>query len=100
MPTVVKKVGSFFILGTYVTSIAIAVTIFGGTILKGAYDDNKDLIVIKEDTANIQTQMGELFKFHYDTQLQVKEHEVIINGCKEDIKECQKNVLDLNRRAQ
>ena len=99
MPDKVKKAGSFFILSTYVTSLAIAVTLFGGGILKASYDDSKEIAAIQESSANIQTQMGELFKFHYDTQLKVKEHEVIIINCKEDIKDCQEHILDLNRRA-
>jgi len=97
MPDKVKKAGSFFILSTYVTSLAIAVTLFGGGILKNSYDDNKEISSIKDSSENIQSQMGELFKFHYDTQLKVKEHDVVIKNCKSDIRDCQQHIIDLHR---
>ncbi len=86
MPDKVKKAGSFFILSTYITSLAIAVSIFAGSVLKGAYDSSNEIDAIHKTTENIQEQMGELFQYHYSTLLMVKEHKILIKGCKEDIK--------------
>jgi len=89
MPDNIKKVGSFFILSTYVTSLAIAVTIFAGTVLKGAYDSSNEVNAIHKTTKNIQVQMGELFQYHHDTLSIIKQHKLLINRCKQDITQCQ-----------
>ncbi len=90
MPSNMKRAGSFFILSTYVTSLAIAVTVFAGTILKDAYDSNKELKIIKTTTDNIQVQMGELFKYQYDSSLTIEENKLLIAKCKEDVSYCKK----------
>lgn len=93
MPANVKRAGSFLILSTYVTSLAIAVTIFGGGLFKELYDGNKEIVQIQKTSDNIQAQMGELFQFHYTTQLHVKAHDVIIDRCEDDINECQHHIM-------
>ena len=100
MPDRVKKAGSWFILSTYVTSLAIAVSIFGAGILKNSYDDNKELESLQSVSENIQSQMGELFQFHYETKLKVMEHDILMIDCRKNIEKCQERVLELHRRAQ
>ena len=88
MPDRVKKAGSFFILGTYVTSIAIAVTLFGGTVLKGAYDNNKDLEFFKSQMETMNQTMAESLVYIHDISEQTNTNLLKLQYCKGRVVEC------------
>lgn len=102
MPPVVKKTMSVTILTSIFTFLGITIlTIFGQTSVK-AHDTEQAVLVLQDtvdDTKNtvdgINTQMGELFKFQYETLNIVKTNSLIITHCKDDIKDCEDDIKTL-----
>ncbi len=95
MPTVVRKTGSIFILGTYVTSLALAVTYFFGSEVMASRDDRigteyvkEQMHDLKEQSVNLNDQMSEFIQFSYENRIMISTQQEKILGCKEDMAEC------------
>lgn len=72
--------------------------------IKGAYESGikheERIASIQDTSTNIQDQMGELFHFHYETQLQVKAHDVLIKKCEADINDCETHIFLFHKGVQ
>ena len=96
MPDKIKKGGSWFILGTYVTALALAVTYFlGGELL--ASHDNRIVNIHMQETIDdnkagidsINNQMKEFIQFSNENRIVLSTQSVEIQHCKDNIKKCE-----------
>ena len=88
MPTVVRKGGSYFILGTYVTSLALGVTYFLGGELLASHDNRKEMIHMQKSVDLVNDTMSSFITYSNENRLGIERLDVEISHCKVDIQEC------------
>ena len=89
MPAVVKKGGSFFILGTYVTMIALAVTYFLGGELLASHDNRQSMVHMQLSIDNVQGTMKEFIAFSNENRITLTTHATLLQRCINDIEKCE-----------
>ena len=86
-----KKTGSIFILSTYITSIALAITYFFGSEVLASRDDRietkyvkEQMIDLKKQATNLNDQMGEFIQFSWENRTLIKTLSVRVDSCNKD----------------
>ena len=95
MSETVKKAGSIFILSTYITSIALAITYFFGSEVLASRDGRietnyvkQQMVDLKSQSSNLNAQMAEFIQYSHENRIILTEHGVRISNCEDDIEEC------------
>jgi len=94
MPNIVRKGGSIFILSTYVTAIALAVTYFLGGELLASHDNRNTMVHMQKSIDGVQDTMGEFIQFSNENRIVLTTHTVMITHCKERLDKCEERIDD------
>ena len=92
MPDIIRRTGSMFLLGTYVTTIAIAATLFVGKEVLVIYSDRIEQREISETVKSLDNTLKAFSKEMHLITVDIHEHHLLLERCKERMDNCEQHL--------